>query len=111
MSRADHHANATRVLRQAIASALYPDNLAWSEEDIATALMSRGWETSVAVAALMVIVDAACEEAVGEIVDRIRKAEGVDTAAVDAALGVEPEEDDRYDSDEVARDPFKVVDH
>lgn len=45
-------------------------------------------------AALATIIDHACDEAVGEVVSRIRQAEGVDTVAVDAALGVEPDEDE-----------------
>lgn len=76
-----------------MARMLYPDNTNWTEPDLAFALdhrMHEVWETT---EAIKVIIDAACDEAIGEVVDLIRQAEGVDTVAVDAALGVEPEDD------------------
>ena len=104
MAREDHHATASRAIRQAIASALYPDQLVWREEDLAWALRPRSFETQCAVEAITAIVDLACDEAVGEVISSIRKAEGIGAAALDAALGVEPEDDDleepvRYDAD------------
>ncbi len=111
MPRADYHATAARAVKQAIASALYPDQLVWRDEDLEAALKPRQYEAWAAGQTLATIIDAACDEAVGEVVDRIRRAEGVDTAAVDAALGVEQDEEGDDSDVETGRDPFKIVDH
>lgn len=76
-----------------MASMLYPDHLGWTEEDLAFALSQRTHEVWSMGEALSTIIDAACDEAVGDIVTKLRMAEGVDTAAVDAALGVEQDEE------------------
>ena len=98
MSRSDHYSAIRNVLERTIAlcvcEALHVDTEDMTGED-AVGIVGRFPDAVYnAEHAVMVIVDTACDEAVGEIVSRIRMAEGVDTVAVDAALGVEPEDDD-----------------
>ena len=97
MSRADNYAAIRTVLERTVAicvcKALHIDTEDMTGED-AIGIVGRFPDAvEAAEYAVMVIVDTACDEAVGEVVSRIRKAEGVDTVAVDAALGVETEDD------------------
>lgn len=102
MQRSEHIKTATRLVSRAIVgSALAamgkPEAIdTMTDDDIAVAVNSNAslrkmseWASG----ALSVVLDAACLESIGSVVSTIRQAEGVDTVAVDAALGVEPDPD------------------
>ena len=107
MAREDHYGAVQCVLENTIALCLFESKGLDSEEatpeHAKSVVESYPERVENARHAIMVIIDTACDEAVAEVVDRIRKAEGVDTVAVDAALGVqpddEPDEQRRFDDD------------
>jgi len=85
------------VARILSASLCHSDDL-WSlsDDDIDSGVLRAGRPQSQAIEAgvdaIMLIVHAESERAAGELLDRLRVAEGVDFAVIDAAFGVDPED-------------------
>jgi hypothetical protein len=96
MARSDRYRNADLTLRVAVADAvlvaLGKDTGGMDEEEAER--ISQSFEPDITEASdvLCNIIDHACDEAIGEVIDLIRKAEGIDTVALDAALGIEPDD-------------------
>jgi hypothetical protein len=99
MTLDDYKAAARTVLRRAMAAALAPNaSPKFTDDDVA--YVTRGLEPHLDAFGLVLdaIIDQAAADAMGDIVSRIRVAEGIDTVAVDATLaGIEPEPGDWSD--------------